>query len=492
MFGRYSSVVAFSVFLLLQFIQGVILNNYLRRETNDLRQWWWLLVDLSLLLCWGLLILYRRSQVVTKDMPVLPLPTMSAAWAVYLAIVFIPRVTWLMRAAGTCLGQSHHTSNSTGIGLESKFSDVAEFTQWEGNGMTTTFGIGTALMLVALAVAGYGQHGMLSSASPLDFDMAEAVFCIMDGVDFLSIFWEDDVISMCPTSPQVCNTTSEYLATKSPDERVLDSYICALHGGFGAVVIAVAVFSFVFPFLALWQFKRRSAVLKGDDVIKSQEGRLSKLTSERRMSLSVCGAFDRSNSASDVAQDTNSLQVCDRRPCLSVYHMDFVNYQRNMKTQEFMEKELEILAAVYVFWDLLMINLAGGIVRLILWFEYKRSISSLITKNALCVMFRSLNVANDYVIPWYKKRQGRGGSYDVSGQNGGPSDIHVDEVIPSVQAIMKAGGTLPRNSAGVNGTSIGPLLEEAAGEMPQPDSGDASSPATSTDGQLASKMPTEV
>ena len=332
----------------------------------------------------------------TADMPILPVPTMAVAWAIYLGIVFIPRVTWLMDSAGTCLGQT--SGNSTNLtGFETQFASLEELAEWEGNALTTILAIGSTFMLLALAIAGYGQHGLLKSGSSLDFDMAEAAFSLMDGIEFLGVFWEDDVTERC-AMPVDCSLSSAYRAeNQTTSVATLESYICHLNSTFGALILAVVVFCFVLPFLALWQFKRNSAVLKGEQMMKDTTKHLKSVLDSLTSSIDLQKSLKKGQTSQGVVRDEQFL---------SAYHADFVAHRHNARTRRFMEKELNILKLVYVLWDMILINLAGAIIRFILWFRFNRTISALITKNVLAVMFRSLNLFNDYGAPFYHKHWG--------------------------------------------------------------------------------------
>eukprot|EP00117_Sycon_ciliatum_P038452 scpid104303/ scgid28570/ len=101
-----TSIGFFLMFLLLQFIQGVLITIFLRRELHDIYQWIWLAGDVLLLLFWMKVIHYRKRMIMRLDMPIVALPTMTVAWATYLVIVFIPRILWLMIGVETCLGKS--------------------------------------------------------------------------------------------------------------------------------------------------------------------------------------------------------------------------------------------------------------------------------------------------------------------------------------------------------------------------------------------------
>eukprot|EP00117_Sycon_ciliatum_P006232 scpid104617/ scgid9861/ len=101
-----TSIGFFLMFLLLQFIQGVLITTFLRQELQDIYQWIWVAGDVLLLLFWMKVIHYRKRMIMRLDMPIVALPTMTVAWATYLVIVFIPRILWLMIGVETCLGKS--------------------------------------------------------------------------------------------------------------------------------------------------------------------------------------------------------------------------------------------------------------------------------------------------------------------------------------------------------------------------------------------------
>lgn len=398
--GRYTSLIAFIIFMVGQFIQGVILDTFLEQETNDSRQWYWLIVDGGLLVFWSFLAMQRRTRLVSLDLPFVPIPTLAASWGLYLALLFIPRVLWIMVTAGTCLGQSASNGSDSSVGIEghSVFKSVSSLAEWEGNSLTILLAIGTNFMLLVLALAGYGQHGLLSTRSTLDFDMAEAAFSLIDGVEILSVFWEEDVILACPFPKGACwsNTSSDL--PSSPTQQ-LDAYICALRGGFGGLVITIALCCFVLPFFALWRFKRHSTVLKAKDTIRETSRKLSQLSLAEKAERETPSSGDIESGDDEVGRKHGTKQ-------LSTYHLDMAALRSNVRTHERMLKEITVFRALYILWDLVLVNMAGAVLRFILWFQFDRAVSVLITKNVLAMIFRIMNIVNDLAVPWYKKKYG--------------------------------------------------------------------------------------
>eukprot|EP00117_Sycon_ciliatum_P014841 scpid46055/ scgid1422/ len=475
--GRYTSTVALIIFLVAQFIQGIILNNFLRRETGNTDQWLWLIGDLALLLFWTLMIVKRGTTLVQLDMPFLPVPTMAATWGIYMAVVFIPRVAWLMTAAGTCLGQSQERNlqaeNSTTV-LEQQLSfGLLTAIGWGANTLITTLAVGSTAMFLFLVMSGYGQHGLLkSSNAPLDFDMAEAAFCMMDGVEFLGAFFEVGDVGQCGNTLQVCtlcNTTADH------EETV---YIDAIEGSFGAFIITLTVACFTLPFFALWQFKRRSAVLKANNVIKQDARKLSRLhssagTTSLQASFSSSEPMMKKTSGSSSIDGENGSEddAYDPNQTLSAHYIDLLSYKHDMETMNCMERELSILKITYIFWDMLVINLTGAIVRLVLWFKFNRPISALITKNILAVIFRSLNLFNDYFLPWYQTRYPRIPDAEEDTDDAGGSKSNSLLRFSRVQSFKKLGlkrSTTSASTSTVASPGLRPISETDSEERDIP------------------------
>ena len=452
--GNHTAVISFFAFLILQFTLGIILDNFLNRETNSLEQWWWSLADTVLLLFWLILLFFRRSKLLTQDMHFLPVPTMAIAWGLFFLAVFVPRVTWLMEAQGVCIGQESTTDgnltvlNDLVIGsveFSGILSSLQNVTKWETNALSGSLSIGSALMLVALAAAGYGQHGLFSTETPLDFNMASAVANVMDGVDFLSVFWDSDVTELCTPRPLNCAERRN---------GTLAEFFCALEGPVGELHIALAVICFAFPVIALWQFKRRSGFLKAGDVIKDTARRLTSVSSSLTSSIEL-GRRLSSNSDSVLPEEAGSSLS------LSPHHADFLSHQRNLKTKRIFEKELVYLDIVYDLADFLLVNSFAFILRIYLWVQFDRPLSVLISKNILSILLRTLGVFQTYINPWYQKRWGKGrdspdggGDSEEQGQDGSFTPVL------SLNKVVKLRRAFKTSALASNGKTVPVIAED--------------------------------
>lgn len=420
--GYRTSTAAFVAFLLIELAQGVILTYFLRRETGDLNMYLWLIADGILLILWLLLLLHRRKIHLSVDMPLVQIPTIAFAWLAYLCIVLIPRISWLMGMARNCLGYQAQDltdlENEFTGGILNKFS-------WGPNTLVTVLAVGSTTLLVCLVVAGYGQHGLLSAKNPLDFDMAEAAFCLIDGVEFLLAFFEVERYDTCRESEAASNVTTSLNVNTTLMEN---SYITALNGSLGNIIIALTLTCFTLPFMALWLFKLRSNVLKAEVELNDERGKLETATSVDAPVM-VPAANDRTN-------QNGVSQPQDYMASSSEFKLDMEVYKGNLTTTKRFQGAIFVIKLVYIMWDIFLINLPGAIVRILLWVKYGRPISALITKNILSVVFRSLNIFIDYLQPCYSSRMAEADHTAAKGRqaptaNGATTHAKVSVTIPA-------------------------------------------------------------
>ena len=368
--GKKTSVAAFLLFLLLQLTQGVVLDYLLRQAENTTAIWFWLLADVVLLVFWLSYLLARGTQLVSYDMPFVPIPTISVAWTVYLCVVLVPRLAWVMDEERYCLGFNNHSQT----GFETVISGgILNDVTWGPNTLVTVLAVGSTSMLVCLVIAGYSQHGIVSSRQALDFDMAEAAFSLIDGVEFLQTFFEVGQ-SDCGARSSTHNTSVEVTGAQNltANERFMDN----LNGTLGNCVIAISIACFVLPTFALWLLKRRSNELKASE----------KIDKDKRQ----------------IVQDATAnagVDAADALKAQSSTNIDMMMMEGNIQTIDTFQKEISVIRAIYVFWDVLCINLPGAVLRFVFWFVYGRPISALITKNVLSVLFRTFHIFNDYIRP---------------------------------------------------------------------------------------------
>lgn len=384
------------LFLFMQFVQGLLLDVYLELYVcpahSDLSQWYWVAVDGLLLFGWMFYLVApsskNKSPVKRKLCGVVP--ALAVGWAVYLAIVLLPRTVWVMEDAGRCLGKAGALRSSS---IQSTFSDrIGNFSllsqsTWGSNAWVTITSAGTTSLIVLLAVTGHADHGLIKQKVSLDFDLAEGAFAVIDGVEYWHAFFSaveykckvqckssssssssatqtaghTSPSSATPTARATitmaagatanttaasgCSSTNSIGIMAQPTEEQLD-YIRALDGRLGLMIILVASASFTLPFFALWEMQLKS------------EGKRIK------------------------ANPNSPEALADRGIC------------KKMKGR---------VQAIYIFFDLLLVNAPGFGVRIYLWLEYKQAISALITKNVLGIVFRALQIWVKFIQPQFHR-----------------------------------------------------------------------------------------
>ena len=280
-------------------------------------------------------------------MPYVRITTISVAWGAFLYIVLVPRLSWLMADERTCLEFSNRT-NST----------------FEQDWLLTGISAGPTLMLCCLAIAGYSQHGICSSRLIVDFDLAEIAFSLIDGVELLQTFFEID-------QEDCDNNVSTHMVTKD------------LNGSLGNWAIAISMACFILPTFALWLLKRRSNELKASERIDKDKRLL----------------------ASDVASNAEIENEADALRAKSSTDLNMIAMERNLQTVDTFQKEISVLRAIYVFWDIFCINFPGAVLRIVLWSVHDIPSSVLIARNVLSVLFCTFHVCNDYIRPAVVKRK---------------------------------------------------------------------------------------
>eukprot|EP00117_Sycon_ciliatum_P038159 scpid47811/ scgid28408/ len=415
--GAYTAFIGFCAFLTLELAQGIVLTNFLRIETRDINQWAWLIADGVLLLFWVLQLLRRNTELLTKDMPFIPVPSIAVAWLLYLLLVFAPRLSWTMDVAGTCLGYTAQGLNITTDEEKFSFGLISQFS-WNSNTLITVLAVFSTSMLVCLVVAGYSQHGMVASKRPLDIDMAEAAFCLIDGIEFLQVFFEVSSDKVCELRSMGQDTSPVFNAvSNSTEDTALLSYIQALEGRFGHVIIALTCVCFSLPFFALWQLKHRSAEIKVGEAMDKDAAKLKAIEEGPQPSIVVSNIeLDEPENGAPGEASTNGDNTDSTPHTISAYQLDYTAHQGNKRTREYLEKELYIIKFAYIIWDLLVINTAGAAVRFILWFKYDRPISALITKNILSIIFRLLNLFLEYIRPLCYGKTGDKSKFNTTSQ----------------------------------------------------------------------------
>ena len=438
--GAGTVVISLSVFFCVQLGQGIMLNSYLfakiKPNTTDPNQWFWLIADGVLFLYGAVWILAHMKGAAKKDIfgYIPPLPFF---WSTYLALCLVPRISWLFAEAGTRIDCQ---SDNFSLPLDVLQSPVA--VNLGSNTLLTILALFTTTMMVMLAVAGYGQHGFdLQGAGALDFDIAEAALSIIDGVEFLQGFFD---VSDCQsgTAPVLSlsknATLNAHIASSSQGpicvsgssqaEHISQCYLEAIEGTLGSVIIALACLTFTLPVFALWQMRRRSDVQQMGAALKSTARRSASMGSKLDLSapqgtptLPRSTALSMKQSTLPRSISSSPLTPSDKENTLTMSHSSLTldrlstslemfsaeDYEREKEKLRALKRELKFFEITYILWDCFLINLAGFIVRVLIWTAYQQQISALITKNLLVVIFRSNTILTSYLIPWYRRKFGK-------------------------------------------------------------------------------------
>eukprot|EP00117_Sycon_ciliatum_P001886 scpid64750/ scgid7356/ len=351
------------LFLLLQFLQGILLDVYLELyipTSGTLSQYLWIIADGFLLIVTVVYYCMLRGQTSGQSAirhEFCGVPALAMAWAMYLILVLLPRTLWLMVHSGRCFGKGNYTT----VGSNRLIADTVTRTTGldastlDQNFFVTLVSAGTTGLLVLLTMAQQSEHGLLRRGVALDFDIAEAAFGTIDGVEYWQPFFDANEHKCCEkvfsygectanTNMTLLNSTANPFNCSQSATEVDERLISALDGLVGYMLMAVASTSFILPFFAIWQLQKRSVNLR-------QHG----------------------SSSSEPADGGGQSRA------------------------------MVVLEVCYMLFDLFCINIPGFALRMYLWIELKQVISSLVTKNLLGIIFRVLLLWVKYIQPRLQK-----------------------------------------------------------------------------------------
>ena len=415
--GVGTVVLSLSVFVVAQLIQGVVLDSYLfskvREDGEDDSQWAWLVADGVLLLFGVSWIILHYNEAAKKDVFGI-IPPLPLFWALYLLLCLIPRTSWLFAAAGTRIDCKF---DNFSLPLDVLQSPVR--LDLGANTLVAVLALFTTTMMVALATAGYGQHGY-RYAGALDIDMAEAALSLVDGVEFLQAFFD---VSNCQSKMEPAQFRNEsnnmnenftMVTTTTPAreivcipesnqaEHIAQCYLQAIEGTLGNLIIATACMCFALPVFALWQMRRRSDIqrLKKDLNRKRVHRRSSALGDATTMSTS--SQIDLGAGSQIMLTVPNLETSTDGRSELG--SDESRRAEKGKQQLKRWKLQLDVFQLIYLLWDCFLINMAGAVLRLYIWIQYKQHISALLTKNVLVVIFRLNALLSGYVQPHCKGR----------------------------------------------------------------------------------------
>ena len=375
------------LFVILQLGQGVLLDIYLEiyvpPPVASVSQYYWIAADGILLISTLIYYIALRGTAGQSALrnEFCGVPALAMAWAVYLVVVLLPRSIWVMTASGRCLGKvevNNATSEIANFG--NKIGVSALTSSLDENFWVTIVSAGTTSLLVLLTMAQQSEHGLLRRGVALDFDIAEATFGTIDAVEYWQPFFDAQNVNCCSiVPPQVCNSTSSFLmgnetfqcGTSTSSEAKSAELIEALDGPVGYMLIVVASTSFTLPFFAIWQLQKRSILLR-----QSLDGGADEVETDRVFAA---------------------------------------------------------LEVVYMLFDLFFINIPGFALRMYIWLVLKQTITALITKNLMGIIFRLLLIYVKYIQPRLRKYLKKGDKRVHPAQHARPRKINGEDTVQGPQ-----------------------------------------------------------